>query len=157
MSKYNLTDFLKAFYEKVLVILQFCIISLHFVQFHFFTKKEILQVDFIFNLLGYLIIIIASFILLLAIKDLGSNLSPFPKPKDNGTLITRGIYSYVRHPMYYSLIGISFGIFLTRLTFYYLFLTICIIFIIKLKIYLEDQYLGKKYRNYSLYKNKVQY
>ena len=93
----------------------------------------------------------------MAIKDLGRNLSPFPRPLANSSLITSGIYKFIRHPMYYSLILISFGVFLTKLTFYYLSLTISLALIIKFKIYLEDQYLNIKFKNYSLYKKRVRY
>ena len=93
----------------------------------------------------------------MAIKELGSNLSPFPRPKANSKLITSGIYRFMRHPMYYSLILLSFGVFLTKLSFYYLFLTISLTLIIKFKITLEDHYLCNKFKNYLLYKNKVKY
>ena len=107
--------------------------------------------------MGFLIIIIALIILLVAIKDLGRNLSPFPSPLNNSNLVTTGIYRFTRHPMYYSLIFISFGVFIIKLSMYYLFLSISLVFIIKFKIALEEQYLNKKFKNFLLYKNKVIY
>ena len=95
--------------------------------------------------------------MLVSIKDLGRNLSPFPRPINNSNLVTTGIYRFTRHPMYYSLIFISLGIFITRLSFYYLFLSISLSLIIKFKIALEDQYLNNKFKNYLLYKNEVKY
>ena len=157
MSKFNLKDFLKDSNEIILVFLQFIIIILHFIKFEFLPNIEIMQVNSIFSFVGFLIIIIASIIILKAVKDLGSNLSPFPKPLANGNLITSGIYSFIRHPMYYSLILISFGVFLIKLSFYYLFLTISLALVIKLKIILEEQYLKNKFKNYLLYKDKVKY
>ena len=157
MSKFNLKDFLKYSNEIILVILQFIIIFFHFIKFEFLPNIEIMQVNSIFSFVGFLIIIIASIIMLKALKDLGSNLSPFPKPLANGNLITSGIYSFIRHPMYYSLILISFGVFLIKLSFYYLFLTISLALVIKLKIILEEQYLKNKFKNYLLYKDKVKY
>jgi len=93
----------------------------------------------------------------IAIKDLGRNLSPFPRPINNSNLVTTGIYRLMRHPMYYSLIFISFGVFLIKLSIYYLFLSISLSLIIKLKIALEEQYLNNKFKNYLLYKNEVRY
>jgi len=122
MTKFQFKIFLKATYEIILVFLQFLIISLHFFQLQFIPQKQIIQVSFFSYLVGYLIIIIAFIILLVAIKDLGSNLSPFPRPKKNINLVTTGIYRFMRHPMYYSLIFISFGVFITKLSLYYLFL-----------------------------------
>ena len=95
--------------------------------------------------------------MLVAIKDLGRNLSPLPRPIKNSNLVTTGIYRYSRHPMYYSLIFISFGFFIIRLSLYYLFLSIILFLIIKLKISLEEQFLKNKFKNYSLYKNEVKY
>ena len=157
MSKFNLKGFLKTSFETILVISQFLIISLHFIKFEFFHKKEIIQANSIFSFLGIVIIIIASIIMLLAIKDLGSNLSPFPRPLANGKLITSGIYRFLLHPMYYSLIFISLGVFIIELSFYNLCLTISLILVIKSKIILEEQYLNNKFKNYLFYKDKVKY
>ena len=32
--------------------------------------------------------------------NLGRNLTPFPKPLDDGSLVTTGVYAIVRHPIY---------------------------------------------------------
>ena len=157
MTKFHLKIFFKAAYEKMLVFLQFFIISLHFFQWEFIPQKQIIQVSTLSYLVGFLIIIIACIILLVAIKDLGRNLSPFPRPINNSNLVTTGIYRFTRHPMYYSLIFISFGVFITKLTLYYLFLSISLGLIIKFKIALEEQYLNNKFKNYLLYKNEVKY
>ena len=108
MTKLKLKIFLKTAYEFLLVFLQFFIIYLHFFQWELIPQKQIIQVSTFSYLVGYLIIIIALIILLCAIKDLGRNLSPFPRPKNNSNLVTKGIYRFTRHPMYYSLIFISF-------------------------------------------------
>ena len=157
MNKFQLKFFIKAAYEIILVFLQFFIISLHFFQWEFIPQKQILQVSPLSYSVGFLIIIIAFIILLVAIKDLGRNLSPFPRPTNNSNLVTTGIYRFTRHPMYYSLIFISFGVFITKLSIYYLFLTISLFLIIKFKISLEEKYLNNKFKNYFLYKNKVKY
>ena len=157
MTKFQLKIFLKATYEIILVFLQFFIISLHFFQWEFIPQKQIIQVTPFSYFLGFLIIIIAFIILLVAIKDLGRNLSPFPRPINNSNLVTTGIYRFTRHPMYYSLIFISFGVFITKLSIYYLFLSISLGLIIKFKISLEEQYLNNKFKNYLLYKNEGKY
>ena len=157
MSKFNIKGFLKASNEIILVFIQFLVIGLHFINFKFLDKIEIIPGNPIFSFLGLIIILIASIIMFLAIKDLGSNLSPFPKPIVNGNLVTSGIYRFIRHPMYYSLILISFGFFITKLSFYHLGLTLILALIIKFKIILEEKYLNKKFKNYFLYTDKVKY
>jgi len=157
MTKFQLKIFSKASYEIILVFLQFFIISLHFFKFEFIPKKEVIQVSPFSYLVGYLIIIISFIILLFAMKDLGRNLSPFPRPINNSKLVTSGIYRFTRHPMYYSLIFISFGVFITKPSIYYLVLSISLGLIIKFKIALEEEYLNNKFKNYLLYKNQVKY
>ena len=157
MSKFNIKTLIKASNDIILVIFQFLIISLHFIKFEFLQKIEIIQSNSIFSFLGFIIIIIASIIIFLAIKDLGSNLSPFPKPISNGNLVTSGIYRFIRHPMYYSLILISLGVFIVNSSFYYLCLTISLTLVIKFKINIEEEYLKNKFKNYLFYKNKVKF
>ena len=153
MSKFQLKNFFKAAYDLMLVFLQFFIISLHFFQWEFLPKKQIIQVSLFSHLMGILIIIIAFIIMLFSIKDLGRNLSPFPRPINNSKLVTTGIYRFTRHPMYYSLIFISLGVFITKLSIYYLFLSISLGLIIKFKITFEEQYLKNKFKNYLIYKS----
>ena len=155
MSKFQLKNFFKASYDLILVFLQFLTISLHFFQWEFIPQKQIIQASHFSYYLGILIIIIAFIIMLVSIKDLGRNLSPFPRPINNSKLVTTGIYRFTRHPMYYSLIFISIGVFIIKLSIYYLFLTITLALIIKFKIALEEKYLISKFKNYLLYKNEV--
>ena len=155
MSKFQLKIFFKVAYDLIVVFLQFFIISLHFFQWEFIPQKQIIQASPFSYLLGILIIIIAGIIMLFSIKDLGRNLSPFPRPINNSSLVTRGIYRFTRHPMYYSLIFISIGFFIIKLSIYYLFLTISLALIIKFKIALEEKYLMNKFKNYLLYKKEV--
>ena len=155
MSKFQLKNFFKVAYDLMLVFLQFFIISLHFFQWEFLPQKQIIQASPFSYLLGTLIITIAFIIMLVSIKDLGRNLSPFPRPKNNSNLVTKGIYRFTRHPMYYSLIFISIGVLIIKLSIYYLFLTLSLAIVIKFKIDLEEKYLMNKFKNYYLYKNEV--
>ena len=157
MTKFKLKNFFKSAFELILVFLQFFIIGLHFFQWEFLPQKQIIKVSPFSYAIGILIIIISFIIMLIAIKDLGRNLSPFPRPKTNSKLVTRGIYRFTRHPMYYSLTFISLGVFITKLSIYYLFLTISLGLIIKFKIALEEQYLNNKFKNYFLYTSEVKY
>ena len=155
MSKFQLKKFFKAAYDLILVFLQFFFISLHFFQWEFLPQKQIIQASPFSFSLGILIIIMALIVMLVSIKDLGRNLSPFPRPINNSNLVTTGIYRFTRHPMYYSLIFISTGVFIIKLSIYHLFLTISLALIIKFKIALEEKYLINKFKNYLLYKNEV--
>ena len=157
MTKFKLKNFLKDAYELILVFLQFIIISLHFIQWELFPKKQIIQVTPISYFMAILIIIIPFITMLVGMKDLGRNLSPSLRPITNINLVTKAIYGFTRHHMYYSLIFISFGFFITKLSIYYLCLSLSLALIIKFKIVLEEHYLKNKFKNYLLYKNEVKY
>ena len=141
--------------EFLLVISQFLIITLHLIKFNLFNQKPI-KGEFltIIHTSNFLIILALIFIVFSA-KYLGKSLSPMPRPKQNSKLITNGIYRTFRHPMYYSLILISFSFFMKSLTIYNLILSILLTFIISNKIKIEEEYLTKKFHNYTSYKNEV--
>ena len=94
-------------------------------------------------------------LIIVSVKELGKSLSPMPRPKENSKLITSGIYSIFRHPMYYSLIIISFSLFIKSFSIYNLILSILLTFIITNKIKIEEEYLIRKFNNYTLYKKEI--
>ena len=55
---------------------------------------------------GIVITIIGVLIILISLLQLNKNISPFPTPKSASQLITTGLYKYIRHPIYLSLIHI---------------------------------------------------
>ena len=141
--------------ELLLVFSQFIIIALHFVKVNLFNQKIIYKEFLIVNYVSNFLIVVASIFIIFSLKELGKSISPMPRPKQNSKLITSGIYTILRHPMYYSLIVISIGFFMKSFTIYNLILTILLTFIIINKIKLEEEYLTKKFHNYTLYKNEV--
>jgi protein-S-isoprenylcysteine O-methyltransferase Ste14 len=58
---------------------------------------------------GLLIALLGSFVSIWALRSFGSRVSPFPKPVEGATLIERGPYRFVRHPMYSGIIAFTFG------------------------------------------------
>jgi protein-S-isoprenylcysteine O-methyltransferase Ste14 len=54
-------------------------------------------------------VVIGSFVILLGVRGLGSNLTPLPRPRDGGILVESGVYARIRHPIYAGLILASFG------------------------------------------------
>ena len=48
--------------------------------------------------------VLGGLIVVLALLQLNTNLSPFPKPKANGHLVDTGLYGWVRHPIYTGII-----------------------------------------------------
>ena len=141
--------------EFLLVASQFIIIALHFTRFNILNQKLIQDQFLIINYMANFLISLALIIIIFSVKDLWKSLSPMPRPKENSKLITSGIYSFFRHPMYYSLIIISFSFFIKSLTIYNLILSTLLTFIISKKINIEEEYLTKKFYKYSVYKKEV--
>ena len=141
--------------EFLVVISQFIIIALHFIKFNLLNQKLIQGEFLILNYISNFLITLALIIIVFSVKELWKSLSPMPRPKENSKLITSGIYRLFRHPMYYSLIIISFSFFIKSLTIYNLILSILLTFIISNKIKIEEEYLTKKFHKYSVYKKEV--
>ncbi len=73
----------------------------------FFHPHIILQyIALGFSIIGLLVIAVA-------ILQLDKNLTPFPSPKKDGTLIQTGLYKFIRHPIYSGIIftSLNFGLY----------------------------------------------
>ena len=86
---------------------------------------------------------------------LGSNLTPFPKPIEGGTLVTSGVYGVVRHPIYTGLIlgTLGWGIFRSSLLGIALAVGLFVFF--DLKSRREEQWLAEAYPGYGDYRRRV--
>ena len=138
--------------DLILIIVQFVLIILHFISIDYSIINKELTVT---ELLGLFIVSFGLILITISLKTLGPNLSPFPKPRLKANLITNGIYSKIRHPMYFGLISISTGNCFINFTFMKLILTLLLMIVLSIKIKIEEQYLLLKFTNYSIYKSKV--
>ena len=104
---------------------------------------------------GYGIFILGTVIALIAAINLGKNLTPLPRPKENAELIQRGLYRFVRHPIYFGVIVLSLGwglIQQSALVWLYV-LIIAIFFDIKSRK--EEQWLVERFSAYVTYQGRV--
>lgn len=97
------------------------------------------------SVLGFLVII-------LSIIQLKKKLTPFPTPKQNGSLINSGFYKYIRHPIYTGIIicTIGFGVYNQNIYRVSIGIVLWILFYFK-SIY-EEKMLSDKFNQYSDYK-----
>lgn len=86
---------------------------------------------------------------------LGTNLSIFPKPKDDGTLTQTGLYALVRHPMYSGVLLCALGWSLFRASLPSLLLTIVVAVFFDRKARREEMWLMQKYPDYGEYRRHV--
>jgi protein-S-isoprenylcysteine O-methyltransferase Ste14 len=94
-------------------------------------------------------------LLMVAILRLGSNLTPVPYPKEQGTLIETGPYRLVRHPMYCGGIFMSFGWALLVHGWLTLGFAFIMLFFFDIKSRREEQWLKAKFSGYSEYQKRV--
>ncbi len=62
-----------------------------------------------FQFLSRMIVVAAFLIGLIAVVNLRDALTIFPEPKPGAPFVTRGIYHFVRHPMYLAVLLFAFG------------------------------------------------
>ncbi len=82
-----------------------------------------------------------------------SNLNIMPELKDNHKLATNGIYKYIRHPMYTSVILLCLGFLLTEITTVNIIAMLILTVNLFLKSRLEEKLLEQRFNNYKDYKN----
>lgn len=61
-------------------------------------------------LIGWLLCGMSAGLSALAAAQLGSNLTPWPSPRSDSSLVTSGAYAVARHPIYASLIAFAAGV-----------------------------------------------
>ncbi len=84
-----------------------------------------------------------------------SNLNILPSLKNNHQLVTTGIYGYIRHPMYTSVILLCFGLLLTNLSIVNQLVMLILVIDLILKSSHEEKLLLTRFANYQDYKNKT--
>lgn len=103
------------------------------------------------GILGVGLILLGSALLLYSFLGLGNSLTALPIPKAHGQLVTTGLYSRVRHPIYFALLVMGLGVILDagywpQIIIYFMLFTILII-----KADFEESLLSQKYPEYKKY------
>ena len=105
--------------------------------------------------LGYGTFILGTVIALIAAINLGKNLTPLPRPKENAVLIQLGLYRFVRHPIYFGVIMLSIGWGLIQQSILvWLYIVIIAIFF-DIKSRKEEQWLVERFSAYTDYQERV--
>ncbi|SMN11779.1 hypothetical protein SPBRAN_2073 [uncultured Candidatus Thioglobus sp.] len=128
----------------IYVIVQFsCIIYLIFnAKFEFLDTTSIALLS------------VAVVIGLLAVFNMKiNNLNIVPSLKENHQLVVNGIYRYIRHPMYTSVIFLCLSLMLTNVHLYAQLATLVLFIDLILKSNVEEKLLTERFSNYVEYKN----
>lgn len=113
------------------------------------------QVKLILQSGGLAIGLLSCLVMLVAVINLGKNLTPLPYPKDNAELVQTGLYRFVRHPIY-------FGVLLAALAWlcifpgtYVLGYVIALFFLFDIKARREELWLVERFPAYTAYQLRV--
>lgn len=105
--------------------------------------------------IGLLLGAIGGGIGLFGLLQLGTNLTPFPHPKDDSTLVTNGIYALVRHPIYAGLLIAAFGWALLRGGFPPLIIAALLLIFFDRKAAYEETRLHARFPEYAAYSRRT--
>lgn len=135
------------FYVSLQVIL-FITYLFRISSIDFHTSYLLRVTGLTFSIMGIALVVISSI-------TLKQNLTPFPSPKDNSTLITSGVYKYIRHPIYTGILFTiaGYGVYSENTLRLLVFITLLLLFISKLSF--EETLLMKKFPEYKVYKTQT--
>jgi protein-S-isoprenylcysteine O-methyltransferase Ste14 len=92
---------------------------------------------------------------ILGAVNLGTNLTPFPRPVRTGRLVQTGIYRYIRHPLYLSVICSAFGWSAVRASWPALVSAVILALFLDAKARREERWLLQEFPDYQDYARRV--
>ncbi|AAK81342.1 protein-S-isoprenylcysteine methyltransferase [Clostridium acetobutylicum EA 2018] len=150
MSRTSSKD-IKLILISLLVIGVFCGVSYEFNIRYNYKYSYVIGVGILY--------LISLFIHRKALKDLGGqNWADSSIPRDGAELVTTGLYSVIRHPIYLAFILEGISVSLASPYFIGVGICECSLCFYRIKFSKEEEYLEKRYGNkYIKYKEKVKY
>ena len=94
-------------------------------------------------------------IILISLFQLNKNLSPFPSPKENSELITTGLFSKMRHPIYSGILLLAFSFALYQNSGFKILISFFLLTLFYFKTGYEEKQLSLKFPEYKKYKKKT--
>lgn len=105
--------------------------------------------------IGSILFAIGAILGLLGVKHLGRNRTPYPQPLADAALVTTGVYAWVRHPLYASLIYAGFGWALLWSSYPALIIAAIDLCFFTAKAQAEERHLRAKFPAYADYATRV--
>lgn len=104
---------------------------------------------------GVVLLIAGGYFGVAGVRALGRNLTPYPKPLDDSVLVQHGVYAWVRHPLYSSVMFVSVGWALLWASWVGLATAGALILLLCAKASREEQWLRERFSKYREYERRV--
>lgn len=102
--------------------------------------------------LGAALLAAAAGVLAAGSVKLGRRLTPFPRPRENASLETSGIYGVIRHPLYFGVILLALGISALKTSLWALLLSAALAVLLNAKASREEGWLSERFPEYRSYR-----
>ncbi len=109
----------------------------------------------VIHYIGVTLILIGALLFTLILIGFGQFMTPNPVPRDTSKLVTTGLYRYVRHPMYFTVLVLITGVALYFQAFYSLLWVPVAFFFLIIKSKAEEKFLTKKFPEYPVYSSRT--
>lgn len=133
--------------DIICVVTQFFLFALYFIDWNFYSY----QLPVWLNYIAIFFVVVGLLVVLFGILSLNVNFSPFPTPKTNSSLISHGIYKYVRHPVYSGIIIALLAYAFFSSSAFRLLITAGLAIVFYFKTKLEEKLLRERFTDYRGY------
>ncbi|KAA3620513.1 MAG: isoprenylcysteine carboxylmethyltransferase family protein [Flavobacterium sp.] len=136
--------------DVAFVLVQFVLFALYVIDFDLFGFT--FEIPNWLNLGAIVLGFFGAVVITFGIINMNENLTPFPTPRRNSSLISGGIYKYIRHPIYAGimLLFLAYGLYSGSVG--RLIITIILSVVFYFKTELEEELLIERFPGYRNYK-----
>ncbi|MBL7977229.1 MAG: isoprenylcysteine carboxylmethyltransferase family protein [Bacteroidetes Order II. Incertae sedis bacterium] len=121
----------------------------------FHRATHVLDAGWLLPFLGVLFMLIGILMGISAFWTLGKSLTAFPVPLEHGRLVSHGVYTWVRHPIYGSIILSGLGVALWVQNPEAALVVGMLLVFFRMKSASEEVFLEQKYPDYAAYRLKT--
>ncbi len=113
------------------------------------------KIAWVIELICFIISFIGILLIISALFQLRQSISPFPTPSKNASLITSGIFKYIRHPIYSGIVLLFMSIGVYYGSVYKILIAFLIFGVLYLKSIHEEKLLLERFPEYLSYKHRT--